>query len=85
MLRRNVSSDLIVLAVLELTLAAPGRVLAQQEQAVLSGVQYLRGHTTNQRVGETAMIALTLLKADTPKTDPVLSTCLATVRARLTK
>ena len=51
--------------------AGPAR--GQQEQAVLSGIQYLRGRAANQQVGETAMIALALIKADTPKTDPVLT------------
>src|SRR4051812_41722069 len=61
-----------------------GTARAQQEQAVLSGIQYLRGRAANLQVGETAMVALALIKADTPKTDPVLSTCLAKIFKRFT-
>jgi HEAT repeats len=56
----------------------------QQEQAVNSGIQYLRGVASNKQVGETAMIALALIKADTPKADPVLGSCMATIQKRFT-
>jgi hypothetical protein len=56
----------------------------QQDPAVLSGIQYLRGRANNQPVGETAMIALALTKADTPSTDPVLVSCLAKIQRRFT-
>jgi len=56
----------------------------QQEPAVLSGIQYLRGRAANQQVGESAMIALALLKADTPPADPVLASCIATIQKRFT-
>ena len=56
----------------------------QQEPAVASGIQFLRSRASNQQVGETAMIALALIKADTPKTDPVLASCIATIRKRFT-
>jgi hypothetical protein len=54
----------------------------QQDRAVLSGVQFLRSRAAGQQVGESAMIALALLKADTPKTDPVVASCIATIRQR---
>jgi hypothetical protein len=57
---------------------------AQQDPAVLSGVQYLKGHYASKRVGESAMIALALLKAELPPNDPALLACLATVRSRFT-
>ena len=38
----------------------------------------------NKQVGETAMIALALIKADTPKTDPVLASCIAKIQKRFT-
>jgi hypothetical protein len=63
-------------------LVEPAR--GQQDPAVLSGIQYLRGRAGGQQVGETAMIALALVKADTPKTDPVLSSCIATIQKRFT-
>ncbi len=72
-----------------LGMISAGRVPApaqqeQQEPAVLSGIQYLRGRAANQQVGETAMIALALLKADTPPTDRVLASCVATIQKRFT-
>src|SRR5208282_3181457 len=75
------------LAVLGMISAAHAPARARQEQqepAVLSGIQYLRGRAPNQQVGETAMIALAMLKADTPKTDPVLASCIATIQKRFT-
>ena len=57
---------------------------AQQESAVLGGVQYLRAHAAGQNAGESAMIALAMLKAEVPHGDPVLSACLAKVRSRFT-
>jgi hypothetical protein len=36
----------------------------QQDPAVVSGVQFLKGHYAGQQAGESAMIALALLKAD---------------------
>jgi hypothetical protein len=66
-------------------LALPGAVRAQQrDAAVLSGVQYLRAHATGQPTGESAMIALALLKAEVPAADPVLQACVAKIRARFT-
>src|SRR5208337_1829627 len=78
---------LAFLAVLGVLSAAPAPACAQQEQqepAVLSGIQYLRGRAANQPVGETAMIALAMLKADTPPTDPVLASCMAKIQKRFT-
>jgi hypothetical protein len=62
--------------------AGPAR--AQQESAVLGGVRFLRGHAASQRPGESAMIALALLKAEVPAGDPAVAACLAKVRARFT-
>lgn len=75
---------LAVLSVIS-TVQTPARgQLEQQDPAVLSGIQYLRGRAAHQQVGETAMIALAMLKADTPKTDPVLVSCFATIQQRFT-
>ncbi|AMV39287.1 HEAT repeat domain-containing protein [Planctomyces sp. SH-PL62] len=54
----------------------------QQEQAVLAGAQYLRNAYAGKQVGETAMIALGLLKADVPASDPAVVACLAKIRTR---
>ena len=59
---------------------AAGVVFGQQEQAVLAGVQFLRGHYANKQSGESAMIALALLKAEVPPTDPAVAGCLARCR-----
>ncbi len=76
---------LAFLAVLGMISAAQAPACAQQEQqepAVLSGIQFLRGRAANQPAGETAMIALAMIKADTPKTDPVLAACIAKIQQR---
>jgi hypothetical protein len=57
---------------------------AQQEAAVLGGVQYLRSKAYGQGSGESAMIALAMLKAEVPAADPVVAACLAKVRSRFT-
>jgi hypothetical protein len=71
-----------VLAAIGLSSEKPAA--AQQEPQVVSAVQYLRGRALHQQVGETAMIALALLKADVPATDPVVAGCLATIQKRFT-
>ncbi len=48
---------------------------------MLGGVQYLRSHATRS-TGESAMIALALLKAEVPHNDPVIQACIAKVLAR---
>jgi hypothetical protein len=62
-------------------LASPAPALAQQEPAVVSAVQYLKGHALRS-TGESAMIALALLKAEVPASDPVVQGCIAKVKAR---
>lgn len=75
---------MVLLAASGLFCSAVRPARAQQEQVVLNGLQYLRGVAANKQVGETAMIALALIKCDTPKSDPVLSSCLATIQKRFT-
>ena len=62
----------------------PGEVYGQQEPAVLAGVQFLKGHSGGQQPGESAMIALALLKAEVPNGDPALAACVSSFRARFT-
>jgi hypothetical protein len=76
--------SIAILAVFCLTLALHARAWGQQEHAVLAGVQYLQGRAVNNQVGETAMIALAMLKADIPTTDPVLASCIAAIQQRFT-
>jgi hypothetical protein len=65
-------------------LMIPSGASAQQEPAVLSGVQYLRGRYANQPAGESAMIALALLKAEVPPGDPAVTSCTARIQSRFT-
>lgn len=62
--------------------ADAGTATAQQEAAVQSGVAYLRNRAGKLQVGETAMIALAMIKAEVPPTDPALSACIAKIRSR---
>jgi hypothetical protein len=61
-----------------------GPASGQQEPAVVSGVQFLKGHYAGQQAGESAMIALALLKADVPIGDPAVAGCVARFRSRFT-
>ena len=58
--------------------------VADQERAVLAGVQYLKGRYVGRPTGESAMIALGLLKAEVPPTDPAVQACVAKLRTRFT-
>ncbi len=58
----------------------PRAAVADQDRAVLSGVQFLKGHYAGRVAGETAMIALALLKAEVPPADPILEACIAKLR-----
>ncbi len=69
--------------ILSVIFVAPmaGRALAQQDPAVLAGVPYLRGHFKSQPTGQSAMIALALIKAEVPANDPDLQMCIERIRA----
>jgi hypothetical protein len=56
----------------------------QQLPAVTSGVQYLKAHARGQQAGESAMIALALLKAEVPGNDPAVISCVERFKTRLT-
>ena len=66
-----------------IALVFPGAAVAQQEPAVLSGIQYLKSHLI-ARPGEAAMIALGLMKAEVPPSDPAVQSCLGVIRTRFT-
>jgi HEAT repeats len=74
---REVSSILVLLVG-----AWASEVYAQQEPSVLRGVQFLRGRTAQSKVGETAMIALALIKAEVPPSDPALAGCIQRILTR---
>jgi hypothetical protein len=67
-----------------LVLVGPDSARAQQEPAVQNGVQYLKAHYVGKPTGESAMIALGLLKAEVPPSDPAIQACIAKIRARFT-
>jgi hypothetical protein len=62
--------------------AQPAAQPEAQEPAVMAGADYLRRISAGRQVGETAMIALGMLKAEVPDTDPALAACLAKLRSR---
>jgi HEAT repeats len=62
-------------------LAASVPARAQQEPAVAGGIQYLRTRASSKQVGESAMMALALLKSDVPASDPAVTACLNKIRS----
>jgi len=84
MTKRTVILGLLCLLALPLGTPGAGSARAQQEPAVLAGVDYLRRAGSRRAVGETAMIALGLLKAEVPTSDPTLAACLEKIRGRFT-
>jgi hypothetical protein len=63
---------------------AGGSVRAESDPAVRRGLHYFRGRASTMQVGESALIAMALLKAEVPLTDAALNACLSKVRARFT-
>jgi hypothetical protein len=55
---------------------------ADNDPAVLRGLQFLRSKAGGAQVGESALIALALLKSDFPAGDPTVAQCIAKVRTR---
>ena len=74
MLRRQPRVSRIVSCCLgALGLFLPAVALAEEDRAVAAGVQYLKAHAASRPTGETAMIALGLVKAESTR----LRSCLA--------
>jgi Prenyltransferase and squalene oxidase repeat len=65
-----------------LALVWSGAAVAQQDPAVQRGVQFLRAHAGTKNTGESAMMALGLLKAEVPATDGGVQACVAKIKAR---
>ncbi len=83
--RRGAAALAVVLALLTPGLLRPAVARAQagpEAAAVQRGVAYLRGQVGSLQVGEAAMVALALHKAEVPDSDPALATCIAKVLAR---
>ncbi len=57
---------------------------AEQDAAVQRAIQYMRSRAGSQGLGESALMALAMLKAEVPATDPALATYLAKIRSRFT-
>jgi hypothetical protein len=81
MLRRRSCWRACVLASC-LAMAWPTIVRAQQDPEVIKGVQFLRTKARNLQTGESALVALAMIKAEVPVSDPALAACLAKIRAR---
>ena len=79
--RARFSPLILVLAGLFASALAP-RARADNDAAINKGVQFLRGQIGGAGIGETALIALAMLKADVPADDPGLMTCIARIQAR---
>ena len=62
---------------------APRESMAVNPVSVDKGIAYLRSHASGQQIGETAMVALALLKADVPPSDPTVSQCIDRIRGRI--
>ncbi len=78
------SGPLVVVLTGLCVLALSPRVGAENDPSVLKGVQYLRGKSTSTGLGETALIALAMLKAEVSPDDPALAACIARLRGRIT-
>ncbi len=63
-------------------LVAPGPGFAQQAPAVNRGVDFLKSHVGSSQVGETALAALAMIKAEVPPTDPTLAAAIRKIDAR---
>lgn len=57
-------------------------VSRRRDSGVLSGVRFLKSRATSLGAGESAMMALAMIKAEVPASDPSLAACLAKVRSR---
>lgn len=55
---------------------------AENDPAVLRALQFLRGKTVSGKLGETALVALAMLKSDVPAGDPAVASCVARIRKR---
>ncbi|MGO9600332.1 MAG: HEAT repeat domain-containing protein [Isosphaeraceae bacterium] len=75
----------LVAVLLVLPIMSVAAASAQQDEAAITrGAAYLRGRAANLMVGETAMVALGLLKSGAPASDPVVAKCLDKICTRIT-
>jgi len=72
----------VALAGLLVLAGPPSALRAADDPAVARGVQFLRTRANGSQIGETALIALAMLKADVPPGDPAVAACVAKLRAR---
>jgi len=72
------------ISVLVFAVGTPGLVCAADDAAINRGVAYLRQQIPSQQAGESAMIALAMIKADIPLDDPAITACFKKIRERFT-
>jgi hypothetical protein len=65
-----------------LAISSPSTVRGQSDPVLARGVSYLKGAGTNGQVGEVALAALAMIKAEVPASDPALARALAAVQKR---
>src|SRR4051794_28348162 len=73
---------LLIATVVFASLAGPSGVRAAVDPAIERGVQYLRPRAGGQQVGEAALTALALMKAEATPSDPTVTTCMTKIRER---
>jgi len=83
---RKIRANEIVAAIacFALILSQAPRAAAQVEPSVTTGVQFLRARIGGERVGETALGTLALLKAEVPENDPAIQAGLQKILSRFT-
>jgi hypothetical protein len=81
--RKRILGWIQLAAGMVLAMEASSPAFGQQDPSVLRGVEYLKAHAV-RGAGESAMIALGLMKAEVPSSDSVVQMCLNKVRSRFT-
>ena len=79
---RRVTGSLAIAVFAVVANTTPAR--ADNDPAVQRAIQFLQGKAGTQRIGETAIAALALIKAEVPPNDPGLSKLIARLRSRIT-
>ena len=75
----------LILAIFAPFVLDPPEASGQTDPVVAKAVQYLKGSSATGQVGETALAALAMIKAEVPEGDPALSRSIAAVLKRFTE
>jgi hypothetical protein len=70
-----------ILATAIVLILSAGSARADNDPAVLRAIQYLKGRASSSQLGETALIALAMAKAEVPPSDPAVVACLSKIRS----